>query len=63
MTRLNKIYSSILDIQRTRPGRGKKEKIISLINYVEQMMWLNKPDTKLTSITEVFSEQEKTIYC
>lgn len=37
MTRLNKIDSLILDIQRTRPGRGKKEKIISLINYVEQI--------------------------
>ncbi|MGG5930770.1 hypothetical protein [Salmonella enterica] len=37
MTRLNKIDSLILDIQRTRPGRGKKEKIISLIDYVEQI--------------------------
>ncbi|EAM2982027.1 hypothetical protein FHE25_20720 [Salmonella enterica] len=37
MTRLNKIHSLILDIQRTKPGRGKKEKIISLINYVEQI--------------------------
>ncbi|HGG5993953.1 TPA: hypothetical protein ACJG4C_002927 [Salmonella enterica subsp. diarizonae serovar 61:r:z53] len=37
MTRLNKIYSLILDIEKTRQGRGKKEKIIALINYVEQI--------------------------
>ncbi|EAP7866738.1 hypothetical protein ACOIPX_001059 [Salmonella enterica] len=37
MTRLNKIDSLILDIQRTRPGIDKKEKIISLIDYVEQI--------------------------
>ncbi|ECI5661078.1 hypothetical protein ACQSEB_16100 [Salmonella enterica] len=37
MTRLNKIHSLILDIQRTKPGRGKKEKIMSLIDYVEQI--------------------------
>lgn len=37
MTRLNKIYSLIMDIHRTRPGERKKEKIISLINYVEQI--------------------------
>ncbi|EBG1929061.1 hypothetical protein FH551_15890 [Salmonella enterica] len=36
MTRLNKIYSSILDIQKTRPGESRKEKIISLIDYVEK---------------------------
>ncbi|ECI2942753.1 hypothetical protein PC076_001331 [Salmonella enterica] len=37
MTRLNKIYSLIMDIHRTRPGRSKEDKIISLINYVEQI--------------------------
>ncbi len=37
MTRLNKIYSSLLDIQKTRTGRDRKEKINSLINYVEQL--------------------------
>ncbi|EIE5008829.1 hypothetical protein K8N77_003051 [Salmonella enterica] len=37
MTRLNKIYSLIMDIHKTRPGRRKEDKIISLINYVEQI--------------------------
>ncbi|EAS6349106.1 hypothetical protein EAP62_10890 [Salmonella enterica] len=37
MTRLNKIYSLIMDIHKTRPGRSKEDKIISLINYVEQI--------------------------
>ncbi|EAM9431499.1 hypothetical protein EOI87_08775 [Salmonella enterica] len=37
MTRLKKIHSLILDVQITKPGRCKKEKIISLINYVEQI--------------------------
>ncbi|EDS7586540.1 hypothetical protein AAQ05_001828 [Salmonella enterica subsp. diarizonae] len=37
MTRLNKINYLILDIQRTRPGKRKKEKIISLINYVDKI--------------------------
>ncbi|EEA3739535.1 hypothetical protein J5047_003196 [Salmonella enterica] len=37
MTRLNRIYYSLLDIQNTRPGESRKEKIISLINYVEQI--------------------------
>lgn len=37
MTRLNKIYLSLLDIQKTPPDESKKEKILSLINYVEQV--------------------------
>lgn len=37
MTRLNKINYLILDIQRTRPGKRKKEKIITLINYVDKI--------------------------
>ncbi|EAA5440755.1 hypothetical protein B6440_13455 [Salmonella enterica] len=37
MTRLNKINYLILDIQRTRPGKRKKEKIISLIEYVDKI--------------------------
>lgn len=37
MTRLNKIQSLILDIQKTRPGKRKKEKIISLIEYVNKI--------------------------
>ncbi|HGB2249327.1 TPA: hypothetical protein ACIUJ5_004456 [Salmonella enterica subsp. enterica serovar Javiana] len=37
MTRLNKIYFSLLDIQKTRSDESKKEKICSLINYVEQI--------------------------
>lgn len=37
MTRLNKIYSLIMDIHKTRPGRSKEDKIISLINCVEQI--------------------------
>ncbi|EBQ4755140.1 hypothetical protein LE36_16670 [Salmonella enterica subsp. diarizonae] len=37
MTRLDKIQSLVLDIQKARPGKRKKEKIISLINYVEQI--------------------------
>ncbi|EIF8866887.1 hypothetical protein HZ500_005492 [Salmonella enterica] len=37
MTRLNKIHALILDIQKTRPGKYKEEKIILLINYVEQV--------------------------
>ncbi|EBM3223158.1 hypothetical protein M4F23_001142 [Salmonella enterica] len=37
MTRLNNIYFSLLDIQKTPPGESKKEKILSLINYVEQV--------------------------
>lgn len=37
MTRLNKIYVLILDIQKTRLNKHKKEKITSLIDYVEQI--------------------------
>ncbi|EDQ8487485.1 hypothetical protein GQ231_001127 [Salmonella enterica] len=37
MTRLNKIYAIILDIQKTRLNKHKKEKITSLIDYVEQI--------------------------
>lgn len=37
MTRLNKINSLILDIQKTKPSKRKKEKIIALINYVEKI--------------------------
>lgn len=37
MTRLNKINLMIMDIHKTRPGRRKEDKIISLINYVEQI--------------------------
>ncbi|EAA0898848.1 hypothetical protein BWC54_001492 [Salmonella enterica subsp. enterica serovar Oslo] len=37
MTRLNNIYFSLLDIQKTRSDESKKEKIFSLINYVEQI--------------------------
>ncbi|EBQ4755809.1 hypothetical protein LE36_20230 [Salmonella enterica subsp. diarizonae] len=37
MTRLNKIYFSLLDIQKTRSDERKKEKICLLINYVEQI--------------------------
>ncbi|HIB1508553.1 TPA: hypothetical protein ACWV5T_003213 [Salmonella enterica subsp. enterica serovar Muenchen] len=37
MTRLNKIHALILNIQKTRPGEYKEEKIISLVNYVEQV--------------------------
>ncbi|ECW2476702.1 hypothetical protein DOW47_25655 [Salmonella enterica subsp. enterica serovar Florida] len=37
MTRLNKIHSLIMDIHKTRPGRYKEDKIMSLINYVEQI--------------------------
>lgn len=35
MTRLNKIHDLILDIQKTKPGRSKSDKITSLIEYVE----------------------------
>ncbi|EEE1377940.1 hypothetical protein CC361_004426 [Salmonella enterica subsp. diarizonae] len=37
MTRLNNIYFSLLDIQKSRSDESKKEKICSLINYVEQI--------------------------
>ncbi|EKS3673860.1 hypothetical protein QL374_003096 [Salmonella enterica] len=37
MTRLDKIQSLVMDIQKTRPEKRKKEKIISLVNYVEQI--------------------------
>ncbi|EAN5735970.1 hypothetical protein EJD04_24905 [Salmonella enterica] len=37
MTILNKIHFLILYIKRTRPEGGKEEKIISLINYVEEI--------------------------
>ncbi|EEJ1082668.1 hypothetical protein GTC52_004280 [Salmonella enterica] len=37
MTRLNKINLLIMDIHKTRPGRSKEDKIMSLINYVEQI--------------------------
>lgn len=37
MIRLNKIYLLLLDIQKTQLGESKKEKIISLVNYVEQI--------------------------
>lgn len=37
MTRLNKIYSLILDIQNTRPGRSKYNKVISLIECVDKI--------------------------
>uniref|UniRef100_UPI003A8E3462 hypothetical protein n=1 Tax=Salmonella enterica TaxID=28901 RepID=UPI003A8E3462 len=37
MTRLNKIHSLIMDIHKTRPGRYKEDKIMSLINDVEQI--------------------------
>lgn len=37
MTRLNKIYTIILDIQKTRINKRKKGKIISLINYVDKI--------------------------
>ncbi|ECG8814976.1 hypothetical protein FOE31_24775 [Salmonella enterica] len=37
MTRLNKINLLIMDIHKTRPGRRKEDKIMSLINYVEKI--------------------------
>ncbi|EEA8569879.1 hypothetical protein AHS38_002263 [Salmonella enterica subsp. enterica] len=37
MTRLNNIYFSLLDIHKSRSDESKKEKICSLINYVEQI--------------------------
>lgn len=37
MTRLDKIQSLVMDIQKTRPGKRKKEKIISLIEYVDKI--------------------------
>ncbi|EBH2659628.1 Exc2 family lipoprotein [Salmonella enterica subsp. enterica serovar Uzaramo] len=42
----------------------KADTIRMMVPFFRQfrVMWLNKPDTKLTSIAEVFSEQEKTIY-
>lgn len=49
MTRLNNIYFSLLDIQKTRSDESKKEKICSLINYVEQ---INKDVKRLRSNLE-----------
>ncbi|EBZ5135022.1 hypothetical protein EBP34_25000 [Salmonella enterica subsp. enterica serovar Saintpaul] len=49
MTRLNNIYVSLLDIQKTRSDESKKEKIGSLINYVEQ---INKDVKSLRSNLE-----------
>ncbi|EPX9143443.1 hypothetical protein ACW559_004498 [Salmonella enterica] len=37
MTRLSEINFLIMDIHNTRSGERKKEKIISLINHVEQI--------------------------
>ncbi|EAN5736480.1 hypothetical protein EJD04_27820 [Salmonella enterica] len=37
MTRLKKINSLIMDIHKTRPGRRKEDKIMSLISYVEKI--------------------------
>lgn len=35
MTRLNKIHFLLMDINRTRPGKSKIDKITSLIEYVD----------------------------
>lgn len=49
MTRLNNIYFSLLDIQKTRSDESKKEKTCSLINYVEK---INKDVKSLRSNLE-----------
>ncbi|EDX3512610.1 hypothetical protein BSY47_004790 [Salmonella enterica subsp. enterica serovar Adelaide] len=60
MTRLKKINLLIIDIHKTRPGRRKKDKIISLINYVEQ---INK-DVKKTrdNLSHPYLNENKIIH-
>ncbi|EHC5874039.1 hypothetical protein JR782_004919 [Salmonella enterica subsp. enterica serovar Eastbourne] len=60
MTRLNKIYFLIIDIYKTRPGRSKEDKIISLINYVEK---INKDVKEIrTNLIQPYLDENKVIH-
>lgn len=60
MTRLNKIYFLIIDINTTKPGRRKEEKIISLVSYVEK---INKDVKEIrTNLKHPYLNENKIIH-